>query len=320
MSDDAQSDTQPPRDAESLDDVLLAMDVVDTLRHREQLVLRELDKEGREQDLIERLREIYRAQGIEVPDRILKDGVKALEENRFAYSPPKNSLGVQLAKVYIARDRWLKPLLLATGLVFISTTAWHFGVEAPRKARIEALKVELTETLPQELAAARDAAQELAIEDDADLLAETYYRDGMTAIEREDRKAARLALDALSTLKSDLDVNFQVRVVQREGEYSGLFRIPDNSPSARNYYLIVEAVDAAGRIQTVPVANEENNAVSRVDRWGVRVPKAVFDTVAEDKADDQIIQKNIIGEKVTGRLSPSYTIPTLDGAITRWDD
>ena len=44
----------------TLDEIMIAMDVVDTLRHREELVRRELDDEGREAELIARLREIYR--------------------------------------------------------------------------------------------------------------------------------------------------------------------------------------------------------------------------------------------------------------------
>jgi hypothetical protein len=46
------------RDRNNLDDVLLAMDVVDTLRHREQLVLSELDAGAREAALLGRLKEI----------------------------------------------------------------------------------------------------------------------------------------------------------------------------------------------------------------------------------------------------------------------
>jgi len=88
------SETAAPavRDKSKLDDVLLAMDVVDTLRHREQLVLSELDAGAREAALLERLKDIYAAQGIDVPERILKEGVKALEEKRFLYEPPKPSL------------------------------------------------------------------------------------------------------------------------------------------------------------------------------------------------------------------------------------
>ena len=50
-----------------IDDLMLAMDVVDTLRHNQDLALRELDEPRREAELIDRLREIYRGQGIAVP-------------------------------------------------------------------------------------------------------------------------------------------------------------------------------------------------------------------------------------------------------------
>lgn len=48
-------------EAKPLDEVLLAMDVVDTLRHRENTLMRELDEAGRREDLIKRLKEIYHA-------------------------------------------------------------------------------------------------------------------------------------------------------------------------------------------------------------------------------------------------------------------
>src|ERR671918_2826776 len=84
MAEGAGASTKP----QTLDDLMMAMDVVDTLRHREKLVERELDTEGREAELMARLKEIYRQQGIEVPDRVLTDGVKALRESRFVYTPP----------------------------------------------------------------------------------------------------------------------------------------------------------------------------------------------------------------------------------------
>ena len=62
---------------------MIAMDVVDTLRHDRLIVDRELNDAGRHDDLIKRLREIYKGQGIEVPDHILEEGVKALKEDRF---------------------------------------------------------------------------------------------------------------------------------------------------------------------------------------------------------------------------------------------
>ncbi|HXK56547.1 MAG TPA: DUF6384 family protein, partial [Gammaproteobacteria bacterium] len=53
-------------DDKRLSDVMLAMDVVDTLRHRRLLVERELQSDQRDEKLIDRLRDIYRSQGIEV--------------------------------------------------------------------------------------------------------------------------------------------------------------------------------------------------------------------------------------------------------------
>src|SRR5690606_24133074 len=89
-----------------LDDVMLAMDVVDTLRHQQDLVVRELADDQRETQLLEKLRQIYHQQGIEVSDAILKEGVAALAESRFVYTPPKPGLGVTLARLYVGRRRW----------------------------------------------------------------------------------------------------------------------------------------------------------------------------------------------------------------------
>ena len=85
--------------AAPLDELMLAMDVVDTLRHRQDLATRELDGVTREQQLIDKLRAIYHQQGIEVTDDILKAGVSALAESRFVYDPPKPSLGTSIARL-----------------------------------------------------------------------------------------------------------------------------------------------------------------------------------------------------------------------------
>lgn len=52
---------------QTLDELMLAMDVVDTLRHQDNLVARELDESRREAELIARLRQIYESQGLPFP-------------------------------------------------------------------------------------------------------------------------------------------------------------------------------------------------------------------------------------------------------------
>lgn len=309
----------PAGDKSKLDDVLLAMDVVDTLRHREQLVLSELDAGAREEALLARLKDIYAAQGIDVPGHILKEGVKALEERRFQYQPPKPSLSVTLAKIYIARTRWMMPAALAVIALASLGTAWHFGVAVPERERAEAARIELAETLPADIARLHTEISAAALEPEARLKADALKLDGERALAAGDAKAARAARDALALLQQDLAAIYEVRIVYGPDETrSGVFRIPDDVPGARNYYLIVEAVDPAGRLVDVPITSEEDRRTARVSRWGQRVSEAEFRAVADDKSDDQIIQNSVIGRKMSGYLSPEYSVDTPGGAILEW--
>ena len=307
-----------PEKPQSLDEVLLAMDVVDTLRHREQIFLREIDHKGREDELVARLKDIYAAQGMEVPEATIREGVKAMAEGRFRHTPAKPGFMRRLAILYITRARWWKPVAAVFALLVTVWGGWQLGVEMPREARADALRVELAETLPGQLRAAADAATASATSDEGTARAAALYREGLMATEAGDREEARAAITELGELKSDLDAVYAVRIVSRPGEFSGVFRIPDDAPDTRNYYLIVEAVDAVGNVLEVPVISEETQARLRVSRWGQRVSQAVFDRVAADKADDQIIQNAVIGEKAAGALAPTYSVATPGGAIVEW--
>ena len=303
-----------------LDDIMLAMDVVDTLRHRERILMRELDAEGREAELIDRLREIYAAQGIKVPDEILRDGVKALDESRFTYTPPEHGLQTRLAKIYVARERWLKPVAGALVAMIAVGAFWEVGVSRPRDARAEALQVELQETLPAKANRLFAQVEDISEEAAASVLARMHLTDALTASADGDVEAARAAVEALEVLKRDLERSFDVRVVYGPDEpFSGIYRINEDSPlGARNYYLIVEAVDPAGRPVAVTVESQEDRKTARVSRWGQGVPKAVFDHVADDKRDDQIIQDSVIGTKRTGRLTPEWRVALEQGRILEW--
>ncbi len=101
-----------------MDEVMLAMDVVDTLRRNSRVVERELNVEMREAELLERLKELYGTQGIEVSDDILREGVIALREDRFVYKPTPPSFSRSLARFYVKRKKWGKPVLLF-GIFFL---------------------------------------------------------------------------------------------------------------------------------------------------------------------------------------------------------
>jgi len=120
-------------DGIALNDVMLAMDVSDTLRHNQQLVERELDTDARDQALRDKVKHIYASQGIEVSDEVIAEAVKSLRDQRFTYTPPPSGLTTRLWRLYIDRGKWGKRIGAAIAALL---AAWgiHWGVvEAPKQ-------------------------------------------------------------------------------------------------------------------------------------------------------------------------------------------
>src|SRR5512139_769844 len=171
---------EPRAGAPALDETMMAMDVVDTIRHAERLVERELSGEERQTRLRDRLREIYASQGIEVSDAVLDQGIAALEEQRFAYVAKSHGWRRSLAVAWATRGRWGKAALAGLGVLVIGWGIWHFTVVAPRQREAAAVTRELQQDLPRALraeydrvmagtqdAAARAEAQRLLAEGEA---------------------------------------------------------------------------------------------------------------------------------------------------------
>lgn len=303
---------------QTLDEVMLAMDVVDTLRHQDTLVTRELDETRREAELIERLRSIYRTQGIEVPDEVIRQGVSAIKENRFVYTPPAPGLGVTLAKLWIARGRIGKTLGAAVIALGLAGGGWWFGVEQPKRAEAARIEREISDLIPRALVQGhRDAMAEARV-DAARQRADQLLADGQTALRRRDAAAGRKAVTDLEGLRTTLTQEFWLRIISRPNEQSAIWRVPQRNPNARNYYALVEAVTPAGSLLSLPVQSEEDGKTTSVSRFGVRVSAEVFGQIARDKQDDGIIQRNRLGEKRRGELDVNYAFPVMGGRITQW--
>jgi hypothetical protein len=293
-----------------LDEVMLAMDVVDTIRHQELIVERELNSEERRKQLMARLKSLYAAQGLDVPEHVLAEGVAALEEDRFAYSPPAAGLQTTLARWYVERSRWGKPVLAVLALAAVVLLAWQMLVVRPEAARVD--------ELPAALQSSYQAALGVAVSEDAKERARALLTDGEAALGRGDTEAATETIGALESLEASLAQRYELRVISRPGELSGVWRVPEANPAARNYYLIVEAVDDGGNTIALPVRNEEDGKIYTVRQWGVRVDQADFERIAADKRDDGIIQDYVLGVKERGQLQPEYRFPTTGAAITSW--
>ena len=305
---------------QKLDELMMAMDVVDTIRHRELIVERELSEGDRDAALRKRLHEIYTSQGIAVSDSAIDEGIKALKESRFAYTPPPPSVARSLALLWIRRRlirNWAAALVLSIGGIW---GFYHYGVVEPSRRAAQSAQVELTETLPAELQKTYGAARGEARSADAIAAAESLERDGKYALTNKDTTAARAAITALQTLRNDLIQTYKLVIISDPNASSGVWRIPDANNAARNYYLIVEAVAPEGGTLSLPIKNEETGKTETVSRWGVRVPEATFNSVRQDKQDNGIIEKNLMGEKQRGELKPRFAMPAEGGAITSWDE
>lgn len=302
----------------TLDDIMIAMDVVDTMRHREDLVARELNDVGREAELIARLKEIYREQGIEVPDQVLTEGVKALKESRFTYTPPPAGWKRSLLTVWATRQRWGKVAVVGLTALLGSCGVHYWNVTRPAQLVEERARVEISETLPRGIRQTHADILKAASDPTVRQKADPLLNDGERAIRDKDRAGMTAAQVSLQSLLDEVTRDYTLTIVSRPGETSGVWRRPPKTGQARNYYLIVEAIGADSRPQRLPVRNEETGLTETVEKFGVRVPQSVFDAVGADKRDDGIVQKNKFGHKRRGTLNIDYAMPFEGGMITRW--
>jgi hypothetical protein len=304
--------------AAPLDEVMLAMDVVDTLRHRQDLVTRELDGVNREKQLIDKLRDLYHQQGIEVPDHILKEGVAALAESRFTYTPPAPSLGTALARLYVSRKSWGRPVLAVLGVLLVAGVG-YFGIWQPyQNGQAEQARIELTEGLPAQMDSLYQTIYDETKVQQAVTEAEALVSRGKAFAAEGNRAGAEDAVQRLTDLRDLLRQQYSLRVVNREGVQTGFWSFPEINTDATNYYIVVEALDPDGNTISLPILNEENGQTETVAIWGVRVPESVYNAVSADKLDDGIIQTNLVGRKSDGFLDVQYAMPVLGGAVTQW--
>ena len=308
----------PPAAPQKLDDLMLAMDVVDTLRHQENLALKELDDDERKAELVKRLKQIYASQGIEVPDSIVEQGVKALEESRFVYTPTPPSLSRTFATMWVERKRWSLILGMAGLSIAILGGAYQYFVVGAGERAATASRIEISETLPAALVKAKQTALDEAKVADAKAKASEIAGRGEAAIARKDVPAAKAAIADLDGLTATLRQAYEVRIVSRKDVRSGVFFSPRGGASDTRYYLIVEAIGGDGRALERTITSESDQSVSKVTMWGQRVPKPTYDQVARDKQDDNVIQNTRLGEKRRGEIEVRWSMPVQAGAITKW--
>jgi hypothetical protein len=147
---------------------------------------------------------------------------------------------------------------------------------------------------------------------------EALYANAAAAAGAGDIESLRTARQALQYVYDTLRQEYTLQIVSRPGTPSGIWRTPANSRTARNYYLIVEALTASGQRLKLPVTSEEDGKVRTVSEWGLRVDQQVYEQVRRDKEADGIVNRKNVGVKKRGYLTPEYSVSTTGAAITAW--
>lgn len=374
-----------------VDQIMLVMDGVDTLTHVEGIVDGELSGDECRMALKEKLRSVYRQQGVEVSDDILDKAISALEEQRFVYRPLKPGFKRTIAKAYVNRNKYFLrgAIALAASAIVVYTfdKIEHSLVEKRRKAAEETILL-LRENLPRELeravASATLAAREIT---DGEALMNDVERlrlDARAALASSDVDGARKAIDGIDAIRKEMEDRIStrrmaseagalidearavakdfaamkaieaaavdleraakggrrgsfetakakfvalmdeirlpliIRIVDRPGEMSGIWRVRDDDPRTKVHYLVVEAVRPDGTTVPRRIHNVETDRIETVTKWAIRVPESVYRKVADDKKSDGLINDRDVGVKPAGALDISWTVETTGQTITQW--
>jgi len=297
-------------DTAPLGDLMLSMDVADTLRRTPEI--------AEDPDAMGRLKAIYASLGLTPSAGALSDGLEGYRTKRFVYVPKQAGLGVSLARLYVVRRHWL-PGAVAIGLMLLIGLGGYYLIYRPYHDRqIEQARVELAETIPAQIDGLYETIfDETKVQQAANDAAGLRDR-GKAAAAKGDRDAAEAAIADLTNLRDTVRQDYRMQVVDRPGSKWGFWTFPEDNSEATNYYIVVEAHDTNGVTLNLPVLNEQTGKTETVSIWGLRVPEEVYRAVEADKADDGTIEHNLVGVKQFGFIDVDYLVDVLGGAVTHW--
>ncbi len=288
---------------------MLAMDAVDRLRHEQSIVLGELNSSTRHDQLVQRLRNIYAEQGIDVTDDLLHEGVQMLEQERYRFQPQGGYLPRLLARIYINRARWLRPaLMLALVISLFSYVGNQFSpslTHSPNPYPHIKLRAAYVEAM------GRTEGQGLNNKIDA------IYHQGRSALDAGNQQAVTDAIASLNNIMQEVGRGYSLRILSEPGTQSLLLRT-DETTGQKTHYLLVEAVDHFDRALALDVRSSEDGKMYNVKRYGVEISPATYNRLVNDIADDGRLSSTTVAVKQPGNANLDYSIPIGPRIITQW--
>ncbi len=282
------------------------MDVADELRRRRLAIEEHLEASDRDTlraGLIDR----YREMGHDADPRLLEEAIDTVRSQQHRFCPPRPGAGLTLATLYVRRAelarRVLTPLL-ALSLAGALVAGAAIGVRSWRADR-EANQQQQTAALADRAASLLAEVRAVALEPATVAMAEALSADAQRALAAGDDDRIEHATRQLAELVERLQQEYTL-VITRGRERDGV-----------RHYLIVQARGPDQQPVRVQIRDEETGDLDMVSEWGERVDKRIYDQVAADYADNQVIDDHVMGQKRRGLLEPEARFSSI-GRITQW--
>ncbi len=310
---------------DSLPELLRIMDVATALRQQREKAAVQLDLEQTKAALQKRLRATADTMGDAVSDAEIDAAIDRYFGQLYEFKDPPPGLQRFLAHLFVRRGLVLTVLLLAGLLTFsgywLFTSASSPWSPSAKQAHMAAQRAELQTRVKRHL----DASFEKFVNLHTSVLGLARQADTTAEVDalRREAEAARAsglgaAIDQartkLDALRADLDDDYELRVISRPNERSGIDSyVNDRSRQLSGYYLLVEAVTASGAVLNRRVRDAEQNQTVQVRKWGEQVPKEVFDRIAADKKADGIVDEIVFARKRRGYRGEEIVMPLTPG-------
>lgn len=314
---------------QSIDSLLKVMDAASELRRQREAAHKQLDVQSAREQIREKIKAATDITGEELDDGEIESAISHYFNGLYRFQKPKKGLQYRLAKIYVRRKEIssiLTPLLLTLFLL----AAGYYGYQGIsgriHQAKVQKVK-DLIDEVPERANAFVNLITDVSLRDDATLRSKELYQEIKSLSAAGKIQEAKKALADLERLHTQLLQSYDIRVVSRYGELSGIDRyITDESGKrASGYYVILEARDKNDKIISLPIRNSETGETEVVTKWGERVSLSVFNVIKADKADNGIVDNNLFAKKKIGLLEREVVFHALEnraqeigGKITRW--
>lgn len=296
--------------------MLRIMDVASALRRERETAETQLDIATQKQHLRERLLATAAAAGEAVTAAEVDAAIEQYFSRQHRYEDPPPSWRRFWAHVWVLRTACLTLLALAVVLPLAAMAAVgaFTGGPAPAPApRAAPPAGQAPPPLPAPAAAEVPglaaawatfertvaALEQLAADDDARQRVQAIRGRGAVAQAAGNLSDLQAAQRSLGELAARLEETYEVRIVSRPGEDSGVER--RNAGRTSGLYVIVEALDAKGRAIVRAVRDAESGRQRDVRKWGEQIPEAVWNRIVADKQADGIVDEALFARKERGR-------------------